>query len=90
MKKLVEQRIDNPQNVLLSKLVEEQYQQGRLSKEDIVNLAFLVLTAGNAALLNSLGLGVITLLQHPNQLAEFKRDDSLAPLSSMSSSDSTP
>jgi len=39
----------------------------------------LILTAGNAALLNSIGLGVITLLQHPDQLAEFKRDDSSAP-----------
>lgn len=79
MKKLVDQRIDDPQDDLVSKLVKEQYQQGKLSKEDIVNLAFLVLTAGNAALLNSIGLGVITLLQHPDQLTEFKGDPSLAP-----------
>ncbi|KAF3030285.1 hypothetical protein E8E11_000537 [Didymella keratinophila] len=79
MQKLVEQRIDNPQDDLVSKLVKEQYQQGKLSKEDIVNLAFLVLTAGNAALLNSIGLGVITLLQHPDQLAAFKKYESLAP-----------
>ena len=78
VQKLVEQRIDNLQDDLVSKPVKEQYQQGNLSKEDIVNLAFLVLIAGNAAYLNSIGLGFITLLQHPNQLVGFKKDESLA------------
>ena len=80
MRKLVEQRIDTPQDDLVSKLVKEQYTHRRLSKEDIINLAFLLLTAGNAALLNSIGLGVITLLSHPDQLAKFKKDLSLAPV----------
>ncbi|KAJ9618995.1 hypothetical protein H2203_008811 [Taxawa tesnikishii (nom. ined.)] len=71
MSKLVDQRIEKPEDDLISKLVVEQ--------DDITTLAFLVLTAGNAALINSIGLGVLTLLQHPDQLEELKRDPNLAP-----------
>ena len=78
MQSLTEERIKQPQDDLISKLVKEQYTLGKLSKEDISTLAFLVLTAGNAALINSIGLGTLTLLQHPDQLAEFKEDPSLA------------
>lgn len=41
-------------------------------------MAFLLLVAGNATMVNMINLGVITLLQHPSQLAELKRDPSLA------------
>jgi len=77
-----------------------QWELGHLQKEDVTTLAFTELTAGNAALLNSIGLvslrgvnfrlespclrglstqGVITLLQHPDQLEELKNNPSLAP-----------
>ena len=79
MRDLVKSRISNPQNDLISKMVVEQYQPGRLSEDDVVNLAFLVLTAGNAALINSIGLGVLTLFQHLNQLQTFVKDTSLGP-----------
>lgn len=55
------------------------WQQGRIEKlEDVENLAFLVLVAGNAALINTIALGVLSLLQHPGQLAELKADPKLA------------
>ncbi|KAI9699556.1 MAG: hypothetical protein M1820_007187 [Bogoriella megaspora] len=77
--KLVEERIEKPQEDLISKLVKEQYSKGTLDKTDITTLGFLILTAGNAALLNSIGLGVLTLLRHPEQLDEFKTNPSIAP-----------
>lgn len=79
MHKLVDKRIEKPENDLISKLVVEQYKPGHLEKEDVGNLAFLVLVAGNAALINSIALGVLTLQQHPAQLDELKKDPSLAP-----------
>ncbi|KAL8718900.1 MAG: hypothetical protein Q9225_004025 [Loekoesia sp. 1 TL-2023] len=57
---------------------EMQYKTGNLEKEDIDNLVFLILVAGNAAVTNSIAMGVVTLLQHPSQLDEFKKDPSLA------------
>ncbi|KAH8655422.1 cytochrome P450 55A1 [Xylariales sp. PMI_506] len=72
---LVEKRIVNPEDDdVISTLVKNYYRAGKLEKDDLENLAFLVLTAGNAALTNSIGLGVVTLLRNPDQLAEFKKD----------------
>lgn len=66
MARMVDKRIDQPQDDLISDLVQNQLNAGQLIKEDVVNLAYLVLVAGNAALINSIALGVVTLLQHPD------------------------
>ncbi|KAL1581894.1 hypothetical protein WHR41_09339 [Cladosporium halotolerans] len=78
MKDLVKQKIQQPRDDVISKLVVEQYKSGNLSEGDITTLAFLVLTAGNAALINSIGLGTLTLMQHPSQLVQFKKNPSMA------------
>lgn len=79
MSKMVDERMSQSRNDLISDLVENQLKQGHLEKEDVVNLAFLVLVAGNAALINSIALGVITLLQHPQQLEELRKNAMIAP-----------
>lgn len=56
----------------------EQVKPGHLSRDDAVQVAFLLLVAGNATMVNMINLGVVTLLQHPEQLAELKKDSSLA------------
>lgn len=79
MEGLVKDKIQQPGDDIISRLVKEQYNAGKLSESDITTLAFLVLTAGNAALLNSIGLGTLTLLEHPDQLEAFKqKPDELA------------
>ncbi|KAK8023463.1 cytochrome P450 monooxygenase 55A1 [Apiospora marii] len=72
---LVKQKMQDqePGDDIISKLVEEQLKPGHLTEDQVATLAFLVLTAGNAALINSIALGVLTLLQHPDQLADFKQ-----------------
>lgn len=62
-----------PGDDIISRLVEEQLKPGHLTADQVTTLAFLVLTAGNAALINSITLGVLTLLRHPDQLADFKQ-----------------
>lgn len=79
MASLVDTRIEKPEDDMISKLASEQYRNGRLSRDDIIQISFMILTAGNAALINSIGLGVLTLLQHPDQLEELKKDSSLVP-----------
>lgn len=78
MKELVEKRLENPQDDLISHLAKGPYKEGKLNNEDIVNLAFLVLVAGNAALINAIALGIVTLLQNPDQLNELKQTPSVA------------
>jgi nitric oxide reductase len=80
MTKLVDKRISkpgDPKNDLVSKLVIEQYKPGKIGGDDIQSLAYLVLVAGNAAVINSITLGVLSLLQHPEQLEELKKDPKL-------------
>ncbi|KAK8879206.1 cytochrome P450 55A1 [Apiospora arundinis] len=73
---LVKQKTRQPDggDDIINKLVTEQLKPGHLSEDQVATLAFLVLTAGNAALINSIALGVLTLLQHPAQLADFRRE----------------
>lgn len=83
MTNLVDKRISkpgDPRNDLISKLVVEQYKPGNIDRDDIQSLAYLVLVAGNAAVINSIALGVLTLLQHPEQLDQLKKDPQLASL----------
>lgn len=77
--KMVDKRIDQLQDDLISDLVQNQLKAGQLIKEDVVNLAYLVLVAGNAALINSIALGVVTLLQHEGHLEELKQKEDIAP-----------
>ncbi|KAH8899964.1 cytochrome P450 [Thozetella sp. PMI_491] len=76
---LVDQRSVEPKDDLISKLVVEQLRPGHIEKSDAVAIAFLLLVAGNATMVNMIVLGIVTLFQHPDQLAELKADSSLAP-----------
>ncbi|KAK5020560.1 hypothetical protein LTR60_000405 [Cryomyces antarcticus] len=75
---LVDQRREKPEDDLISKLVVEQLIPGHIEKSDAVQMAFLLLVAGNATMVNMINLGVVTLLQHPEQLKDLKGDPSLA------------
>ncbi|KAK5009515.1 hypothetical protein LTR28_000640 [Elasticomyces elasticus] len=75
---LVDQRLAKPEDDLISKLVVEQLIPGHIEKSDAVQMAFLLLVAGNATMVNMINLGIVTLLQHPDQLNDLKADPSLA------------
>ncbi|EEH22787.2 hypothetical protein PABG_04998 [Paracoccidioides brasiliensis Pb03] len=76
---LVNKRLEKPENDMISKLVVEQLKPGHIDRLDAVQIAFLMLVAGNATLVNMICLGVVTLLQNPSQLADLKANPSLAP-----------
>uniref|UniRef100_A0A0D2Y7T4 Cytochrome P450 55A1 n=1 Tax=Fusarium oxysporum (strain Fo5176) TaxID=660025 RepID=A0A0D2Y7T4_FUSOF len=76
---LVEQRLVEPKDDIISKLCTEQVKPGNIDKSDAVQIAFLLLVAGNATMVNMIALGVATLAQHPDQLAQLKANPSLAP-----------
>lgn len=81
MSKLVDDRMKKPgkpKDDLISKLAVEQCQKGKLDRDDMINLAFMVFVAGNTAITGSISLGVLTLLMHPEQLDALKKDPGLA------------
>ncbi|KAF4415320.1 cytochrome P450 55A3 [Fusarium acutatum] len=76
---LVDKRSNEPKDDLISRLVVEQLKPNNIEKPDVVQIAFLLLVAGNATMVNMIALGIITLMQHPEQLHELKSDFSLVP-----------
>ncbi|KAL4872326.1 hypothetical protein BDV12DRAFT_162006 [Aspergillus spectabilis] len=76
---LVDKRATNLKDDLISTLIVEQLNPGHLEKLDVIQIAFLLLVAGNATMVNMINLGVVTLLENPAQLDDLKKDPSLAP-----------
>ena len=68
------QRLAKPEDDLISLLVREQLILGHIEQSDVVQIAFLLLVAGNATMVSMIALGVVELLKHPSQLATFKSD----------------
>lgn len=66
--------MEAPKDDLISLLVTEQLSKGNLRKHDVTQMAFLLLVAGNATMVSMIALGIVTLLQHPNQLQELERN----------------
>ena len=53
---LVDKRMEKPQDDVISKLVVEQLRNGHIEKSDAVQIAFLLLVAGNATMVNMISL----------------------------------
>ncbi|WP_239341633.1 cytochrome P450 [Frankia sp. CiP3] len=78
MLKLVRQKRNEPDDALLSGLIEAQREAERpLTDDELAGIAMMLLTAGHETTANMLGLGTLTLLHHPEQLAKLKADMSL-------------
>lgn len=70
--RLVDKKTKEPTNDIISRLAIEQVGKGHLTRDELVAMSFLLLVAGNATTANMITLGVLTLLQHPDQLAELR------------------
>ncbi|KAI1348079.1 cytochrome P450 [Xylaria sp. FL0043] len=65
---------------LISELIRLHYETNSLSRDEIAQLLYVVLTAGNAALINSISLGVLTLFENEGELHKVRRNPlALAP-----------
>lgn len=74
---LVTKRRKNPQNDLLSGLIAAEEQGDRLSEDELLATAVLLLGAGHETTMNLIGNGMLALLRHPGQLEQLKNDASL-------------
>ncbi len=76
---LAAKRRDEPRDDLISHLVATRDGSDRLSADELVASAILLLNAGHEASVNALGGGVVALLRHPDQLARLRADRTLIP-----------
>jgi cytochrome P450 len=68
-----------PADDLLSDLIAVREEGDRLSEDELMSLAFLILFAGYENTVQLIGNAVLALLQHPDQLAELRKDPALLP-----------
>ena len=76
---LIARRRAEPADDLLTALVEARDGGDRLSEDELVTMVFTLVMAGHETTAHLIGNGVITLVQHPDQLALLRADPSLWP-----------
>jgi len=64
---------------LLSALVAVRDEGQRLNEDELLGMAWLLLTAGHSTTVDLIGSGTLALLRHPDQLAALRADPSLLP-----------
>jgi cytochrome P450 len=77
MRALADERRAHPRDDLVSHLAAEEEAGDRLTGEELVASAILLLNAGHEASVNGFGNGIVALLAHPDQLERLLADRSL-------------
>ena len=77
--KLIAARRAEPRDDLLSVLAEAEIDEHRLTDEDLLNFAFLLLVAGNETTRNLIALGTLALISHPDQRHLLVENPALIP-----------
>jgi cytochrome P450 len=76
---LITAKENGPSDDLLGRLVKASGGEGGPNHGELVGIATLLLLGGYDTMVQMIGLGVLTLLEHPSQLDELKADPSLMP-----------
>ena len=79
LRDLAARRKAEPRDDLITHLVAAREGTDRLTADELVASAILLLNAGHEASVNALGGGVVALLRHPGQLARLRADRGLIP-----------
>lgn len=76
---LIDARRRDPQDDLLTGLVQAELEGSKLSFEELMSMLVLLLVAGNETTTNLIGNAVVALLANPDQLEKVRRDLTLVP-----------
>jgi len=76
---LAEKRRHSPREDLLTGLVQAEHEGTRLSQAEMLQMLVLLLVAGNETTTTLIGNAVLTLLEHPEQLARLRAHPELMP-----------
>lgn len=79
LRDLVAERRRRPSDDLISSMLVETDETGRLSEDELVTTCTLLLNAGHEATVNVVGNGLAALFAHPDELARVRRDPALVP-----------
>ncbi|MGW4164808.1 cytochrome P450 [Streptomyces sp. NPDC004788] len=76
---LIDRKRTEPGEGVLDDLVARQAEEGGPDRQELVQLATILLVAGHETTANMISLGTYTLLRHPSRLAELRADPALVP-----------
>ncbi|MGY3340865.1 pentalenic acid synthase [Streptomyces filamentosus] len=76
---LIDGKRGKPGEGVLDDLVARQAEEGGPDRQELVQLATILLVAGHETTANMISLGTYTLLRHPRRLAELRADPGLLP-----------
>lgn len=74
---LIRTRRADPQEDLLTALIQAEEAGDQLSEDELVAMVFLLLVAGHETTVNLIGNGALTLLRHPDQLERLRAEPGL-------------
>jgi cytochrome P450 PksS len=74
----IERQRKEPGSGLLSALIEAEEAGDRLTQDELLAMAFLLLAAGHETTLHQIGCSVLTLLDHPEALGAWKAEPDIA------------
>ena len=77
LRKLIRQREQEPQDDLVSALVQAREAGNSLSEDEVLALIFLLLSAGHETTVNLIASGTLALLEHPDQWHKLRDDPTL-------------
>lgn len=78
LRKMIEQRRVDPQDDLITALIQVEEAGEKLGEDELLAMAFLLLVAGHETTVNLISSGTLALLEHPEQMERLKGDPSLA------------
>ncbi|MEO3778002.1 cytochrome P450 [Micromonospora sp. B11E3] len=79
LEQLIAHKRAHPADDLLTGLIQARDNDDKLSDPELVGMTYLMIMAGFETTMNLLGNGLLTLLRHPDQLAEVRANPELLP-----------
>ncbi|MGB0388656.1 MAG: cytochrome P450 family protein [Ardenticatenaceae bacterium] len=77
--KLIAQKRVNPADDILTSLVQAEQEGDRLTEDELVTIICVLIIGGYETTVHLISNGVVTLLQHPEQLAKLRAEPELMP-----------
>lgn len=77
VRELIERKRSNPQDDILTKLIQAEDEGQKLNEDELVSMVFLLIIAGYETTVQLITNGVITLLQYPDQLKKLRAQPEL-------------
>jgi cytochrome P450 len=74
IRKLIRTRRSNPQDDLVSALVQAKEADQQLNEDELVAMIFLLLVAGHETTVNLIGNGSLALMEQPDQMEKLRND----------------